>query len=368
MLCPNCGRDNDPNRRTCAFCGTELPSDPVTPPTDPVPKWFRALGAVLRVLLYVFILMGTQSCVASGYVMSRISAGGVGVPSIEDATAYSDKFFNFVAETIADNITALTLVSGLVAILVVCLLQTIRRRNLPDALMAHSFNPFRIPMLALFGAALSLFVSITLSILPLPESLTASLEAEFAPITEADPMLALISVAVVGGIIEEIIFRGIALTRLQKFGNAFAVIVSSVIFGWAHSTVLAGIYAALIGLIFASLALKYHSILPGMVCHIAFNAASLIPIPLSWSVILPLYVISIAVLILGAVRIFVRYPTFTDVALDTAGRIPARDETEARIFARIREIRQTGDATPEELEQLRDDWDENAKNRRGKKQ
>lgn len=364
MFCPKCGRENSPGQHFCVYCGTELTAVPSRSASSPVPKFWRAIGAVIRVLLYVGILMGCQSCVASGFVISKISEGGIGVPSLEDAAAHSTELFAYVEKTIAENLTALTLVSGLVTILIVCLLQTLRRRNLSDALMVHHVNPFRFPMFALFGAALSIFVSVTLSLLPLPASLLDSLEETYAPIADASPALAFISVALVGGIVEELIFRGIALTRLQKFGNGFAVVVSALIFGWAHGTVLAIVYAALIGVVFALLAIRYRSILPGMICHIAFNAVGIIPMPDTPSFIYPLYVLSIAVLILGIFRIFIRYPTFSDVALDRDCLITARDETENGIFTRIREIRKNGDATPAELESLRDAWENNQKNRK----
>jgi membrane protease YdiL (CAAX protease family) len=54
-----------------------------------------------------------------------------------------------------------------------------------------------------------------------------------------------------------------------------AVLLSSLIFGLLHANPIGIIYATLFGILLGFIAVKFNSILPAIICHIAFNATSL---------------------------------------------------------------------------------------------
>jgi len=58
-------------------------------------------------------------------------------------------------------------------------------------------------------------------------------------------------------ITEEIIFRGVLLRGLKKYGKVFAIVLSSIIFGCIHGNFPQGFFAACIGLIYGYVALEY---------------------------------------------------------------------------------------------------------------
>ena len=85
-----------------------------------------------------------------------------------------------------------------------------------------------------------------------------------------------VSVALVGPIVEELMYRGAGMTLLLRFGAPVAVVVTAVAFGLGHGLVLALAALVLFGLVTAWLRLRTDSVYPCMVVHCAFNATSLI--------------------------------------------------------------------------------------------
>ncbi len=75
-------------------------------------------------------------------------------------------------------------------------------------------------------------------------------------------------------IFEELLFRGIMLNRLKKYGELFACIVSGVLFGLIHQNHQQMFYAAALGMIFAIMDIKAGSIIPSVIAHMVVNGFS----------------------------------------------------------------------------------------------
>jgi len=88
---------------------------------------------------------------------------------------------------------------------------------------------------------------------------------------------ALLGLAVVPAFFEELLFRGVLLPGLaRRYGNASAVILSSVLFGVLHLTSAAVIYATLGGLLFAYLRLRTGSLWVPIAAHFGVNGVPLV--------------------------------------------------------------------------------------------
>lgn len=83
-------------------------------------------------------------------------------------------------------------------------------------------------------------------------------------------MLMLISTAVIPPLVEEFAFRGIILSFLKKFGEGFAIIASSVLFGLIHGNFSQMPFAFSVGLALAYITVKTGSLIPSIAVH-AFN-------------------------------------------------------------------------------------------------
>ncbi|MCM1523575.1 MAG: CPBP family intramembrane metalloprotease [Ruminococcus sp.] len=87
-------------------------------------------------------------------------------------------------------------------------------------------------------------------------------------------VLIYIYICVLGPVLEELVFRGVLLDALRKYGNAFGIIVSSVMFGLMHQNFMQCIPAVCMGLVWAVMAVKTGSVIPSAAVHILNNTMS----------------------------------------------------------------------------------------------
>ncbi len=96
------------------------------------------------------------------------------------------------------------------------------------------------------------------------------------PKTLSDTIMMFLSVAVIPPLIEELALRGIVLSNLRKYGNAFAIIASAFMFGIFHGTAAQILFAFLCGLFFGYITIATESIWPAIIVHAVNNSLSCI--------------------------------------------------------------------------------------------
>ena len=89
-------------------------------------------------------------------------------------------------------------------------------------------------------------------------------------------LLSFLATAVVPALLEEFAFRGIVLGYLRRFGDAFAIIVSSVLFGIIHGNFEQMPFAALIGFMLAFTVVKTGSLRVAVAIHFFNNFQSVL--------------------------------------------------------------------------------------------
>lgn len=93
-------------------------------------------------------------------------------------------------------------------------------------------------------------------------------------------MLWVIAILIMAPITEEVICRGLVLTRLQrKMGDAAAVLISGLLFGMLHLAaggIVLAAGAAIMGVIFGTISVKMKSLVPAVIAHSAANMADLV--------------------------------------------------------------------------------------------
>ncbi|MGN0664943.1 MAG: lysostaphin resistance A-like protein [Huintestinicola sp.] len=87
-------------------------------------------------------------------------------------------------------------------------------------------------------------------------------------------ILVYLYVCLLGPIVEELVFRGVLLDGLCKYGNRFGIIMSSVLFGLMHENFIQCIPTICIGLVFASITVRTGSLIPSIAVHILNNSMS----------------------------------------------------------------------------------------------
>lgn len=131
----------------------------------------------------------------------------------------------------------------------------------------------------------SLFIALALSTLGVYSgSLLASMASSlgFSPQVPAvetptditTGILYAITLVVIPAFLEEIVFRGIILQPLRRFGDGFAIVVSAVLFSLAHLNLYQIPNAFLIGLLMGYFVVRSGSIWPGIIIHFVNNSVA----------------------------------------------------------------------------------------------
>ncbi len=89
-------------------------------------------------------------------------------------------------------------------------------------------------------------------------------------------VLSFIAIAIVPALVEEFACRGIVLGLLRKYGDGFAIITSSIVFGVMHGNFDQIPFAVMVGLILGYIYVKTNSIWISVAVHCANNAISVI--------------------------------------------------------------------------------------------
>lgn len=116
-------------------------------------------------------------------------------------------------------------------------------------------------------------------------------------------MLFVLSIAVIPGIFEELLFRKGLINLTKEFGDKFAILFSSLVFAVCHLNVTQGIFAFLMGLVLGTLYVKTGKMKYNMLLHALNNAYAAICTILitceAYTVALIFNAIVIAIILLG---------------------------------------------------------------------
>ncbi len=86
----------------------------------------------------------------------------------------------------------------------------------------------------------------------------------------------LFCLALFPAICEEVIYRGIILNGLRKFGNAIAIFISAIVFTVAHGSLMQFLYQFALGIVLGYIVVKTGSIVASMIAHFVNNATVII--------------------------------------------------------------------------------------------
>jgi len=281
MLCPRCGQENPDHGQFCTQCGLPLTENAARAAASMTKnnghsKGGRAFGAFCKAICYVLLFIILQSSVLGiygGFVasshMTDMFLGG----SFTEQDMM--QLMEIVMDAMLENISLLTLISGILTILFLAVFFSLRRKNLFAECGIRKVSLRTLIYCALFGSAFNVTISTTISLLPLPQTWYEALEQSSGNLQSGNLLLDILSIALITGLVEEMIFRGLAHSRLERHMSfPVAMILSSLIFGLCHGTPIAIGYATLLGIIFVLMNRKYNSLLPSVVTHIFFNLTS----------------------------------------------------------------------------------------------
>lgn len=231
----------------------------------------KAVGNILKIISYPLLYLGLQFFISFIYMLAvGIFAGiKIGIESVisgGDIPSESD-----IMETVMPqiNVSVPLMVSGAASFIIIFAVM----KKEWKAELFWSLHKIKAPLTVLcaaLGIALNCFTVGVLTLLPIPEQQQA-----VDIILGENLILQFLSLALIGPVLEEIIFRGIVLKRLSKMMKLpAAVILQALIFGVIHFNITQGIYAFFLGIIIGVIYIWFDSIWAAIAVHVFFNATS----------------------------------------------------------------------------------------------
>lgn len=222
--------------------------------TYPAKGVLTALGKSLLYLLFFMVVQFLAGIVYAAIAVARasLSPGGADAGSILGGTETA------------------VLLAYLLTAAAVLLWFRLRRVPLGEAVGLRRCSGWTAAFCA-FGAV-GLFAAVQLLLELLPETWMADY-SEYMDALLSTGLIPALSIVIVGPLTEELMFRGVIQTRLERAMPLWAaVVVQAILFGVTHGTPVQMGYAFLIGLALGFLRCRTGSILPGFAAHAAFNA------------------------------------------------------------------------------------------------
>ena len=177
----------------------------------------------------------------------------------------------------------LTLLANAVFILAAAIFYNTKSRysSFQERVGIKPFNKKAVPYIICLGVctifAVNLIISLALTYLPVPQSWVEMLDQNSEMIVSATPFMQILTVAIIGPIAEEVLFRGLMLGSLYKRCNKWlAIIATSLIFGLVHGHPIGIIYASCLGILMGWLYCKTESLISVIIFHMVYNLFSVI--------------------------------------------------------------------------------------------
>lgn len=221
----------------------------------------QVLLALLKVLCYLLLFLGSQVLVM---MPVAIAAG------IQSATQGGAPDAEGLTELLYDNAIAFTLIANMLTLCVILCFYFVRRKKFSQALW---LRPVPVPTL-LVGASLApgLYILVRLALGLLPREWMDSYDQASSGLGSGGAVGA-VAIVIVAPVVEEVIFRGLIMTRLRRVMPGWlAVVLSAAVFGACHGHPVWFCYTFVLGALFALMDLRAESILPSIVGHVMFNS------------------------------------------------------------------------------------------------
>ncbi len=208
------------------------------------------------------------------------------------------------ADYVYDLTVELTIVSGCLSILIFALIFKARKTTLTEMAYINKMPPRFFLTMIIMGISTAYAIAVILGLIEMsgiiPESWLQAQESAYEDVNQSSTLMQFLSVGLMAPLLEEVLFRGLILGTLKKEMHPWiAIVISAVAFGVAHGTPIGIMYATVLGIFMGWIFVKFNSILPSFLFHMAYNCTLSFSEGISWVGIL----LSVPILILEIIDI-----------------------------------------------------------------
>ncbi len=169
------------------------------------------------------------------------------------------------------------------------------------------------PPVMLLNLLISLVIGILYSVLGANGITVPDADFSYSDASASAFFFQLLYGVIIAPIVEESIYRGLAIHLLKPYGKKMAVILSALIFGLMHGNIAQATNGFIFGLVMGTITVNCNSIIPTIMIHIMNNSLAEIPdiadiVPRGGDVVYDIYLaMAIAMLVFGTLVIFACY-------------------------------------------------------------
>ena len=225
----------------------------------------KIIGVISPLVVYIFVNLFVQAGFAAYLSVSQFGA--------IDGNFYnaSENFMENMQQAVSENTLTVTFLAVLV--------------NLPFMFYMYkkqcgilkykgSRKDWYIPVL--IGIFASLGISKFVTLLPV-DGILGNYEELSSNIMKANIPLQIITLVIIGPIMEELMFRGVIYNRLKRFNEEkIAMYITALMFGIYHFNLVQGLYTFVLSLLLTYVLEKYNTIIAPMVVHIVANGMAVV--------------------------------------------------------------------------------------------
>lgn len=182
-----------------------------------------------------------------------------------------------IADAIQQNLILITMISGLLTLLTLFIFFKVRKKKVLHEVGISRVKTKALVWPVLLGVSFYLFISLIMGILPISKSVMDQYSSASGLLFDGNIVISCFAALIVAPVAEEVIFRGVILSRLSRsMPAAVAAGVSSVLFAVVHGNIVWMSYTFVLGLVLCYVCIKYRSVIASIVVHFIFNLVGVI--------------------------------------------------------------------------------------------
>ncbi|MBQ9990901.1 MAG: CPBP family intramembrane metalloprotease [Lachnospiraceae bacterium] len=229
-------------------------------------KVIKQLG---KAICYIILFGGMQ------FIAYFVAAAAIGAKVAFDmaatgGTPAAEEIAQRLTNTLWENMNWIQILAYFLILFGAWFVFAIRKKKLLKEANVIPFSKNRILPIILLAVSAVFLVELFFSFIP--EEIMLEYEASVASLLYGNTVAVFLSTVIGAPIIEELIFRGLVFSRLNKaMPLVVAAILSSIAFGLFHGQIVWIGYATCLGLVMCFVSVNCQSVLASILFHMVFN-------------------------------------------------------------------------------------------------
>lgn len=189
-----------------------------------------------------------------------------------DGSFDMEAYMNKANAALADAMPYILIGAGIFSILTFFIVAKIRKKKFAESASLKKFKPATVAPIVIGGIAFNFAISYLMNLIPFPQAWIDSYETSSSELLGNVGIALWIAVVIMAPLVEELTFRGFMYTRLkQGMPKWIAVVLTSLVFGIVHGTIIWAIYTFVFSLSLIYIFEKTKSLWACILFHMSFN-------------------------------------------------------------------------------------------------